>query len=122
MHAHVEETIKSECLNMIFQDGITNRNAINTIAGATSVLINAARVAVSIIVSSRSDNSDIPNHTGVPMAPKMTGMVLVTKQNRATFTGAKPKLKSMGAAIAAGVPKPLAPSIRNANAQPTIIN
>ena len=28
----------------------------------------------------------------------------------------------MGAAIAAGVPKPLAPSIRNINAQPTIIS
>ena len=40
----------------------------------------------------------------------------------ATFNGLKPKPIKIGAAIAAGVPKPLAPSIIKANAQPIIIN
>ncbi len=39
----------------------------------------------------------------------------------ATRIGWKPRPTRIGAAMAAGVPKPLAPSIRKAKAQPTII-
>src|SRR6516162_4877562 len=63
-----------------------------------------------------------PNHIGVPTAPKVTGTVFITNVRIATRTASKPRPTSRGAAIAAGVPKPLAPSILNGHAHPTIIN
>ena len=63
-----------------------------------------------------------PNQVGVPTAPKETGTEFMIKASIATFNGLKPKPIRIGAAIAAGVPKPLAPSIIKANAQPIIIN
>ena len=64
----------------------------------------------------------MPNQVGVPTAPKDTGMVFMISAKTATGTAGKPRPIRMGAASAAGVPKPLAPSIMNENAQPTIIN
>ena len=46
----------------------------------------------------------------------------MTKVKMATFNGLKPKLIRIGAAMAAGVPKPDAPSIIKAKDQPIIIN
>src|SRR5215475_7425205 len=63
-----------------------------------------------------------PNHNGVPTAPKVVGTEFMTNVRMATFTGSKPNPTRRGAAIAAGVPKPLAPSIMNGNDHPTIIN
>ena len=63
-----------------------------------------------------------PNHVGVPTAPKDTGTEFIIKASIATFNGLKPKPIRIGAAMAAGVPKPLAPSIIKANAQPIIIS
>ena len=63
-----------------------------------------------------------PNQVGVPTAPKETGTEFITKVKIATFNGLKPKLIRIGAAIAAGVPKPDAPSIIKANDQPIIIS
>ena len=70
----------------------TNRNANITITGAAMVLIRAACCAISRTLSWGSCNSDNPNHTGVPMAPKVTGMVFSTKQNSATRKAGKPRL------------------------------
>src|SRR5215472_2713561 len=63
-----------------------------------------------------------PNHNGVPTAPKVVGTEFMTNVRMATFTGSKPNPTRRGAAIAAGVPKPLAPSIMNGKDHPTIIN
>src|SRR5215510_10191860 len=63
-----------------------------------------------------------PNHIGVPTAPKVVGTEFITSVRMATLTGSKPNPTSRGAAIAAGVPKPLAPSIMNGKVHPTIIN
>src|SRR5215467_6943601 len=63
-----------------------------------------------------------PNHMGVPTAPKVVGTEFIIKVRMATLTGSKPNPTSRGAAIAAGVPKPLAPSIMKGKDHPTIIN
>src|SRR5215471_16135942 len=63
-----------------------------------------------------------PNHIGVPTAPNVVGTEFITNVRTATLTGSKPNPTSRGAAIAAGVPKPLAPSIMNGKHHPTIIN
>src|SRR5262245_61770677 len=62
-----------------------------------------------------------PNHMGVPTAPKVTGTEFITSVRIATRTASKPRPASRGAAIAAGVPNPLVPSIMNEKAHPTII-
>lgn len=64
----------------------------------------------------------MPNHVGVPTAPKDTGTEFMTRAKTATLKGLKPKPIKIGAAMAAGVPNPEAPSIIKANAQPIIIN
>lgn len=56
-----------------------------------------------------------PNHVGVPTAPNETGMLFRMKQAIATRRAGKPSPTSSGPASAAGVPKPLAPSMRNWN-------
>ena len=56
-----------------------------------------------------------PTRTGVPTAPKVTGKELNTRQMTAAASGGKPKESSSGAAKAAGVPKPAAPSMKAAN-------
>src|SRR5215469_18639575 len=63
-----------------------------------------------------------PNHIGVPTAPKVTGTEFMTRVRIATGVASKPRPTSRGAAIAAGVPNPLAPSIMNEKAHPTIIS
>src|SRR6516164_518952 len=63
-----------------------------------------------------------PNHIGVPTAPKVHGTAFIIKVRIVTPTGLKPSPTRRGAAIAAGVPKPLEPSIMNGKAHPTIIN
>ena len=67
-------------------------------------------------------NSPKPNQVGVPTAPNDTGTEFMMSAKTATCIGLKPRPTRIGAAIAAGVPKPLAPSIIKANAQPIIIN
>ena len=59
-----------------------------------------------------------PNHIGVPTAPKL-GIALKIRHSKATRTGGNPSPTRMGAASAAGVPRPQAPSMRKTNAQPT---
>ena len=54
-----------------------------------------------------------PNHVGVPTAPKETGTLFRMRQAIATRRAGNPRPTSNGAARAAGVPKPLAPSMRN---------
>ncbi len=54
-----------------------------------------------------------PNHVGVPTAPNETGTLFRMRQDIATRSGGKPRPTSNGPASAAGVPKPLAPSMRN---------
>src|SRR5499427_6692683 len=63
-----------------------------------------------------------PNHIGVPTAPKVTGTEFITRVRIATRTASKPRPTSSGAAIAAGVPNPLEPSIMYEKAHPTIIS
>ena len=63
-----------------------------------------------------------PNHVGVPTAPNDTGTEFIISARIATCKGLNPKPTNKGAAIAAGVPKPLAPSIIKAKAQPIIIS
>ena len=61
-----------------------------------------------------------PTRIGVPTAPKDTG-VLCTSMPRITAASAgKPMATSSGAAMAAGVPKPEAPSMKQPNSQPMI--
>ena len=67
-------------------------------------------------------SSPKPNQVGVPTAPNDTGTEFIISAKIATCSGLKPKPTNRGAAIAAGVPKPLAPSIIKANAQPIIIS
>ena len=62
-----------------------------------------------------------PNQVGVPTAPKDTGTEFIIRAKIATCIGLNPKPTKIGVAIAAGVPKPLAPSIIKAKAQPIII-
>src|SRR5215467_14951731 len=48
-----------------------------------------------------------PNHIGVPTAPKVAGTEFITRARIATRAPSKPRPTRSGAAIAAGVPKPL---------------
>ena len=98
------------------------RNAINGITNAAIEWTNAVIEPISRIDFESNFNGPKPNHVGVPTAPKETGTEFITKANMATFNGLNPNPIKIGAAIAAGVPKPLAPSIIKANAQPIIIN
>ena len=59
---------------------------------------------------------------GVPTAPKGTGVLFSTSATMAAHKGGKPTLISRGAASAAGVPKPAAPSMNAPNIKPIIIN
>ena len=63
-----------------------------------------------------------PYQVGVPTAPKETGTEFITKASMTTGIGLNPSPTKIGAAIATGVPKPLAPSSIKAKAQPIIIS
>ena len=52
---------------------------------------------------------------GVPTAPKVTGKELSTRHTTAAARGGKPSEISSGAARAAGVPNPAAPSTKAVN-------
>ena len=58
---------------------------------------------------------------GVPTAPKLTGKLLNTRQMMAAAMAGKPRASRSGAASAAGVPKPAAPSMKAANMYPMMI-
>ena len=64
---------------------------------------------------------DRPNHTGVPTAPKVTGKELRIRQTMAAARAGKPRLSSSGAAMAAGVPNPAAPSRKAEKMAPMMI-
>ena len=59
-----------------------------------------------------------PNQMGVPTAPKVTGTVFRIRATKTAARGGKPRLKSRGAAMAAGVPNPAAPSKKAAKPKP----
>ena len=102
---------------------LTNtRSASNGITSAATAWISAVIEPISKIMSSDNFNGPKPNQVGVPTAPKDTGTEFMMSVSMATFNGLKPKPIRIGAAMAAGVPKPLAPSIIKANAQPIIIS
>ena len=63
-----------------------------------------------------------PYQVGVPTAPKETGTEFITRANMTTCIGLNPRPTKIGAAMATGVPKPLAPSNIKANAHPIIIS
>ena len=63
-----------------------------------------------------------PYQVGVPTAPKETGTEFITKASITTCIGLKPIPTKIGAAMATGVPNPLAPSSIKAKAQPMIIS
>ena len=56
-----------------------------------------------------------PTSIGVPTAPKETGVDCIIKPNTTAASGGNPIATINGAAIAAGVPKPDAPSIKLPN-------
>ena len=56
-----------------------------------------------------------PNHTGVPTAPKVTGIELRIRLTHTAARAGKPRPRSRGAQMAAGVPKPAEPSIKAPN-------
>ena len=67
-------------------------------------------------------SSDLkPTRTGVPTAPKVVGTLLKARQTTAAHSGGKPRPSSSGAASAAGVPKPAAPSMKAANMKPMMM-
>ncbi len=98
------------------------RSAIGGMINAATKWIKAVVLPISSKVASSNPRLEKPNHVGVPTAPNDTGTEFMTRANMATFNGLKPKPTRIGAAIAAGVPKPDAPSIMKANAQPIIIS
>jgi len=58
---------------------------------------------------------------GVPTAPYATGVLFMIRAHIAAQSGGNPKPINSGAARAAGVPKPAAPSINAPNMKPIII-
>ena len=70
--------------------------------GSTSLMISAAELV------------------GVPAAPNGTGVELNMRHARAAAIGGAPRPITSGAQMAAGVPKPAAPSMKAAKAKPTI--
>ena len=66
-----------------------------------------------------NSSSSKPNHIGVPTAPNTVGVALKIRHSNATRIAGKPSPTRIGAASAAGVPNPQAPSIRKTKAQPT---
>ena len=79
-----------------------------------------ASKSVTPIVGSISLTISAAAFVGVPAAPKGTGVEFRMRQEIAAAIGGKPKPMSSGAAIAAGVPKPAAPSMKALNAKPTM--
>lgn len=78
---------------------------------------------------SRSDSTDgcpanpafTPTRIGVPTAPKATGVDWTIRAESTAAMAGKPIATSRGAAIAAGVPNPAAPSSNPPNSQATMI-
>ena len=58
-----------------------------------------------------------PTTTGVPMAPNDTGLLSAINARTTAAKGVRPSATSNGAVIAAGVPKPAAPSRKAPNSQ-----
>ncbi len=59
----------------------------------------------------------MPTTIGVPTAPKETGVLCTSMPSSTAAIAGKPTATSSGAAIAAGVPKPEAPSMKQPNSQ-----
>ncbi len=62
-----------------------------------------------------------PTSIGVPTAPKLTGVLWMTRPTITAAIAGKPSASSSGATTAAGVPKPDAPSMKLPNSQPMMI-
>ena len=58
---------------------------------------------------------------GVPTAPKLTGVLWMMRVVMTAARAGKPSERSKGAATAAGVPKPDAPSMNDPNSQATMM-
>ncbi|MNC18528.1 hypothetical protein D3C75_664300 [compost metagenome] len=58
---------------------------------------------------------------GVPTAPKETGVLCTSMPSITAASAGKPMATSSGAAMAAGVPKPEAPSMKQPNSQAMMI-
>ena len=67
------------------------------------------------------NDSFMPTRIGVPTAPKLTGVLWMISVVITAASAGKPSESSSGAATAAGVPKPEAPSMNEPNSQATII-
>jgi hypothetical protein len=86
----------------------------------SAAMLCSSAVLAPMSISSLCGNSrgSKPNHIGVPTAPKAVGVALKIRHTKATRIAGKPSPTRIGAASAAGVPKPQAPSIRKTKAQP----
>jgi len=62
-----------------------------------------------------------PMMTGVPRAPKVTGVDWMISPHMTAAMAGKPRARSRGAATAAGVPNPEAPSMNDPNSQAMMI-
>ena len=69
-------------------------------------------------VGSTSSTQANAEFVGVPAAPNGTGVEFKIRQLMAAAIGGKPRPMRSGAAMAAGVPKPAAPSMKALNAKP----
>jgi hypothetical protein len=61
-----------------------------------------------------------PTRMGVPTAPKVTGVLWTIMPSMTAAAAGKPSATSSGAAMAAGVPKPDAPSMKQPKSQAMI--
>lgn len=62
-----------------------------------------------------------PTRIGVPTAPKLTGVDWMMSPTMTAAIAGNPSASMSGAATAAGVPKPEAPSMNEPNSQPMMI-
>ena len=69
----------------------------------------------------RSRPPETPTTMGVPTAPKETGVDWIIMPTTTAASAGKPSATISGAATAAGVPKPEAPSMKQPNSQATMI-
>ncbi len=77
--------------------------------------------ARSATASDPSSPPETPTRTGVPTAPKLTGVLWMTSPTITAAMAGKPRASISGATTAAGVPKPEAPSMKLPKSQPMMI-
>ena len=104
--------------------GPKNRVRITTISSgikeaiATSNITACTAMAASSSLPILSSPWPMPTSTGSPTAPEDTAALSAINANTTAASGGKPRTTSSGATIAAGVPKPAAPSKKDTNNQP----